>query len=72
MSTSASSNSPQDKINNSDDHTNNSSDYSVDLSHGLTQVVHMTHNGCCGYEAVMHFLGVKSSVKDFVVNVLSR
>ncbi len=76
MNTSASSASSasstiQDKFNNSVDHGCNSIHDAFDLDCDLTKVVHMTHNGCCGYEAVMRFMGVKSSMRDFVVNVLS-
>ena len=62
----------QDKFNNSVDHGCKSNNDAFELDYDLTKVVRMTHNGCCGYEAVMRFLGVKTSMRDFVVNVLSR
>lgn len=72
MSAFASAASLQDNFNNSVDYVPNSIDDSVNLNYDLTKVVCMTHNGCCGYEAVMRFLEVKTSVRDFVDNVLSR
>ena len=71
MTTSVSSTALQNKFSNSVDHGCNSIHVAVNLDYDLTKVVRMTHNGCCGYEAVMRFLGVKSSMRDFVINVLS-
>jgi retron-type reverse transcriptase len=45
---------------------------SFELDYDLTKCDTMAHDGCCGYYAIMQFMGLKSSMKEFTVNVLNE